>query len=267
LLDIDRLSVVDRCRCASIVALAAPNPGADLDRLLATMEDGHVARRAARVGLIARGRRGRDPFRVDHAHARAALSLTGRMSVDAESRFIDDARVAPGGVPASEPSWVRPLDGTLAAVALQRAGDAEARQRWTAMLTGPMSLRRGHRPAFWWTPLGLSAGTAPPWEHAAATAIARAMSWVSDDDWSVLRPRVLGAAARGSATRHDERLIAAGRVWLAFVDDPLAAGIVTRPSVRHDPIAVALDRLARRLTLDPNALRPSPDVTEGISAA
>ncbi len=266
LADIDRLSVVDRCRCASIVALSAPSPEAELDRVLATMEDSGVARRAARIGLLARGRRGPDPFSIDHAHARAALSLTGRLPADATARFVDQAGVAPGGVPASEPSWVRPLDGTLAAVALERAGDRGVAQRWTAMLTGPMSMRRGHRPACWWTPLGVSAGSAPPWEHAAATAIARAMRWVTDDDWAVLRPRVLGAAARGTSTCHDERLIAAGRVWLAFIDDDPAAGIVKRPSVRHDPIAVALDRLARRLTIDPNALCRTPDVSEGISA-
>jgi hypothetical protein len=266
LADIDRLSVIDRCRCASIVALAAPANGAELDRVLATLEHDDIARRASRVGLIARGRRGGDPFRVDHAHARAALILNGRMSAESTALFVADSLDAPGGVPASEPGWVRPLDATLAAVALERAGDPEAGRRWTEMLRGPLSLRRSNRPAFWWTPLGISAGSAPPWEHAAFTSIARAMRWVGDDDWAALRTKVLGAAARGTGSRHDERLIAAGRVWLAFVDDEQATRIVTRPSVQHDPIAVALDRLATRLSIDPAALR-TPRVHEGMSAA
>ena len=70
--DIDRLSVIDRCRCASIVSLAALTNGVELDRVLATLERDDVAGRARRVGFIARGRRGGDPFRIDHAHARAA---------------------------------------------------------------------------------------------------------------------------------------------------------------------------------------------------
>jgi hypothetical protein len=264
--DIDRLSVIDRCRCASIVALAAPTNGVELDRVLATLEHGDIADRARRVGFIARGRRGGDPFRIDHAQARAALALNGRLSLDDTARFMADAADAPAGVPASEPGWVRPLDATLAAVALERAGDTDAGPRWTRMLRGSMSLRRGCRPAFWWTPLGVSAGSAPPWEHAAFTGIARAMRWVGDDDWTALRPRVLGAAARGTGSRHDERLIAGGRVWLAFVDDEQAARIVARPTVRHDPIAVALDRLANRLMADPGALR-TPRIHQGLSVA
>jgi hypothetical protein len=80
------------------------------------------------------------------------------------------------------------------------------------------------------------------------------MGWVGDADWTALRTRALGASARGSEHPHDERLIAAARIWLAFVDDPRAAPLLARPTVRHDPLAVALDRLASRLAADPDAL-------------
>lgn len=262
--DIDRLSVVDRCRCGAIAALADLVPGVERDRVMASLEQPAIATRARRVGLVARGRRGGDPFRVDHAHARAALVLAGRLDTAQSQRFVTDAVDAPGGVPASEPGWVRPLDATLAAVALDRLGDAAAGRRWTQMLRGPMSLRRGHRPAFWWTPIGVSAGSAPAWEHAAMAGIARSMGWIGDEDWTALRAPVLGAAARGARVRDDERLIAAGRLLMVGIDDPQAAGIVARPTVQHDPIAVALDRLAARLSIDPGALRSAPRQYEGV---
>lgn len=267
LADVHRLSVADRCRCASLMALAGTPSGVERDCVLAMLEHVDVVDRARRVGFVARGRRGGDPLRIDHAHTRAALALNGRMSSVSAERFVADSVDAPAGVPASEPGWVRPLDATLAAVALERIGDTEAGRRWTVMLRGHMALRRGHRPAFWWTPLGLSAGAAPPWEHAAFTGVARALRWIGDDDWWALRSQVLGAAARGAGSRQDERLIAAGRVWLAFIDDEQASRIVARPTVRHDPIAVALDRLATRLAVDPSALRPGVRVPEGLGAA
>ena len=235
------LSVPDRSRCAALLALADDDDGE------AMAGDPAITLRARRVGLVARGRRRGDPLRVDHAHARAALALTGALDTDAAARFVQDAAHAPAGVPASEPGWVRPLDGTLAALALVRLGHDDAGTAWAAMLRGPFSLRRGHRPAWWWTPLGVSAGTAPDWEHAAASALARTARWVGDDDWTALRARVLGAAARGGAAPHDDRLIAAGRLWLAYVDDEQAARIVDRPTVGRDPLAAALDAIARRV--------------------
>ena len=60
-----------------------------------------------------------------------------------------------------------------------------------------------------------------------------------------------------------ERLIAAARIWLTMVDDREAARIIDRPTVRHDPMAVALDLLARRLSTEPDALRGAP-LSEGI---
>jgi hypothetical protein len=94
-----------------------------------------------------------------------------------------------------------------------------------------------------------------PWEHAACTGLARSRGWVGDDDWWALRTQALGASARGTDHVHDERLIAGARIWLAFVDDPAASRIVMRPTVRHDPLAVALDLLASRLSDDPHALQ------------
>ena len=103
--------------------------------------------------------------------------------------------------------------------------------------------------------LGLVGGSCPAWEQAASTGIARAIGAVGDADWHALRNRALGAAARGTKDPHDERLIAAARVWLAFVDDDVAAPIIARPTIRHDPIAIALDRLSERLRSDRDAVR------------
>lgn len=237
------LPPVDRCRAVAIAALAGE--ATDEHRRAIALSD--VEQRARRIGLTARARRGGDPFRGDHAHTRAALSLAGVLDDDATQRFVADAHRHPVGVPASEPTWVRTLDGTLAALALERLGDGVAPGRWAATLRSSLATRRGHRPAWWWSPLGVSAGRCLDWEHAAATALAHERGWIDDADWAHLRRRVLGAAARGSRRRDDERLIAAGRLWLALVDDPTAERIVARPTVRHDPLAVALDGLARHL--------------------
>jgi hypothetical protein len=237
------LAPVDRCRAVAIAALAGEVT--DEHRRAITAPD--VERRARRVGLVARARTHGDPFRADHAHTRAALALAGLLDDAATDRFRTDARANPVGVPASEPTWVRTLDGTLAARALERLGDDEGPRRWAAALQGPIAARRGHRPAWWWSPLGVAAGRSLDWEHAAATALAHERGWTDGADWAHLRRRVLGAAARGSSRRDDERLIAAGRIWLAMVDDPAAERIVARPTVRHDPLAVALDAHARHL--------------------
>lgn len=237
------LPPVERCQAVAIAALAG-DVGEEHRAAVAAPD---VARRAARVGFAARLRRSGDPFRTDHAAARAALALTDQLDADAAARFVADARRSPVGVPASEPTWIRPLDATLAALALAQLGDDDASRRWAAALQGPLAERRGHRPAWWWTPLGVAAGRCLDWEHAATTALAHEQGWIDDADWVHLRRRVLGAAARGSSRRDDERLIAAGRVWLALVDDAPAERIVGRPTVRHDPLAVALDDHARHL--------------------
>lgn len=249
--DLGSLPVVDRCRAVAIGALAGA-AGPD-DRRGVLADD--VEARARRVGLVARGRIGGDPLRRDHAHARAARLLAGVAGEDEAARLDADARATTLGVPCSEPTWIRPLDGTLAALALQQSGRPEAAATWARALHRELGLSRGHRPAWWWTPLGLGAGSMPAWEHAATTAIARAAGWIDDEDWTALRRRSLGAAARGGDQRDDERLISAARCWLAFVDDAEAARIVARPGVRRDPLACALDALAVRLREDPDVLR------------
>ena len=240
---IDRLRPADRSRTAAVLALAGETA---LARTIAA--DPVIERRAGRVGAWARLRFGRDPFRVDHAHARAALVLTGSPS----AQFVDDSRATAMGVPCSEPTWVRPFDGALAAVALHQLGAPT--DKWQLALTREFRLHRGHRAAWYWTPLGWPAGSAPAWEQAAMSALGRAMGWVGNDEWEALRARALGASARGTEHPHDERLIAAARIWLVFVDDARAAPLLARPTVQHDPLAVALDRLATRLAADPHCL-------------
>ncbi len=230
------LPAVDQARAAAIAALAGGRTEFD-----------HAALRSrcARVGLAARGRFGGDPFRRDHAHARAALALTDGLSPEQLERLGADAHSALFGVPASEPGWVRLLDGTLAASALQRAGHPDAAQRWTAALQHHFDLRRGHRSGAFWTPLGVRGPRAAAWEHAAATGLARAQGWITvDDDWQALRTRALAAASRGNAVADDERLVAAARIWLCVVDDPQATKVLGRVTVHRDPIAVALDSFA-----------------------
>ncbi len=255
--DLDTLPPVDRCRAAAIAALAGPWPDDTADRIVAAIQADDVAARARRVGLVARLRRGGDPFRVDHAHARAALSLWGRLDTTTQDRFRADAERGWAGAPASEPGWVRLLDATLVARALADDSPAVAR-RWTQMLEGPMGLGRKHRPAWTWTPLGIAAGRPDDWEHAAASMLARSAGWIGDDDWPVIRPRALGAAARGSGHWADERLIAAGRAWAALVGDESTARLLDRPTIRHDPLAVALDAYATTLRTVPPTPQPPP---------
>lgn len=241
--DLQHRPLLDDCRASSIAALTghagdAPDAAA-------------LRRRCRRVGIAARGRVSGDPLRIDHAHTRTALALHGLLDEPAIERFRADAARSVVGVPASEPGWVRLLDGTLAAVALHRAGDAGAGDRWSEALRGPFELRHGHRPSALWTPVGLRGPRGATWEHAAAAGIARAHGWVTtDDDWQALRTRVFAAAARGNTVPDDERLVAAGRILLRFVDDEQAARILGRVTVHRDPIAVALDAVAGALDPD-----------------
>lgn len=251
---LDRLSPVDRSRTAAVLALAG-DP--DLARQIAG--DPAIERRARRVGTAARFRTGGDPFRRDHAPARAALLLAGSLDASATRQFIGESERTGLGVPCSEPTWVRPLDGTLAAIAL--VGSGGSAERWVSVLGREFALRRGHRSAWYWTPLGWPAGSAPAWEQTACSALARSMEWIGDDDWTALRSRALGASARGTEHPHDERLIAAARIWLTFVDDRRAAPLLARPTIRHDPLAVALDRLATRLAADPRCLTTGADAS------
>lgn len=247
--DLESLPPVARCRTVAVLALA----GVADERAAEAADADDVRRRARRIGIVARGRWTGDPLRGDHAHARAALALCERLDEAARARLVRDAGRSWAGVPCSEPGWVRPIDGTLVALALR--DDPDVGQKWADALRYVLPLGRGHRPAWVWTPLGVAAGHAPDWEHAAATALGRAAGWIEhDDDWRCLRQRALGAAARGTDVVDDERLVAAARCWLVFVDDPVAAQVLARPTVRHDPLAIALDALATRLRTDATAL-------------
>lgn len=263
LASIGALAPVERCRTVSIAVLAGLEDPAERAMLRDEVRRPDVARRARIVGAVARLRFGGDPFRRDHAHARAALTLTDQLDAGSRARFVDDAQRATAGLPCSEPGWLRPLDASLTAAALDHAGHPQAIERLGALFDRHLVQRRGHRAARWWTLLGAPIGPCPPWEHAASTAIAGALGAIdpsTSGDWAALRMRAMGAAARGTSVADDERLIAAARIWLVFVDDAVAAPIVARPTVRHDPLAVALDRLARRLADDPLALRPGQPV-------
>ena len=213
-------SVGDRCRAATVFAI-----GGDQATATATLPIDAALRRARRISRAARFRRG-DPLVRDHAALRAALVAIGKRSDTP-------------GIPCSEPTWRRPLDVTLYGVAT----DTDL----TDFFRHEFALRRSHRPAWFWTPLDIAAGRLTEWEHATATALARTRGWVGDEDWAAIRQQTLGAAARGTQHPHDERTIAAARIWLAFVVDDAAARIVDRPTISHDPIAIALDRLANQL--------------------
>jgi len=247
---LSRLDDVDRARAISLLALG----GADQGVSVSDGEWGGIRRRAHRVSLVARARLG-DPLRRDHAYARAAGLVLGRLGPDAARHLDEEALRSPLGAVCSEPSWIRPLDATIAALVLDRLGRVEPGRRWGAALNSGFSLRRGHRPAWWWTPLGIGAGSAPAWEHAAFSALARAAGWLDNEDWPALRRRAMGAAARGAVHPHDERLVAAARIWLVFVVDEEARRIINRPGIRRDALACALDGLAQRLCDNQELLR------------
>jgi hypothetical protein len=222
-----------------VLALCASTPGGFVE----TVDLTDAERRARRIAFVARGRRGPNALQRDHAALRTAHAAVGHAG-HVEALFADGDRQA-SGVPASEPGWVRLVDGALAAAVLADHGHQDTARHWTAALNHSFAMTRGHRPSQQWTPLGISVGRAADWEQALATAIAHTEGWIDAADWASLRARVLGAAARGNERPNDERLIAAGRLWLARVDDAEALRIVDRPTVRHDPLACAIDALAR----------------------
>ena len=139
------LTPQERCQLAVLTSLTADRHDGDA-RADAALIDDEVVRRARRIDVVARGRLVTPPLTVDHGPARAALLALGCLDPSARSRLLDEAAGAPGGVPASEPGWVRLLDGSLVAVALWQAGDRDGLTRWKTMLDGPLALRRGHRP-------------------------------------------------------------------------------------------------------------------------
>lgn len=246
---IETLSAIERCQLALLQALVEADPGP---------RDERVERRARRIDAVARFRFG--PVRSrDHGPARAAMLVSGGLDSAQHGALLAEAQAAPGGVVASEPGWVRLLDGTLTAIALDRHGDTEALARWDRMLGQHLEVRRGHRPESWWTPLGVRVGKAPAWEHATATALATAAGCGAARDWSHLRQATFAAAARGTTTPARERLVAAGRIWAELEDDDEARRVLSRPTIDADPIAMALNAIAhdqhnRPLTKEPVAL-------------
>lgn len=183
-------------------------------------------------------------IRPDRSRARALCSRQVDRLDDAQRRsFHAEATANRCGVPASEPGWVRLLDGTLSALALS-VDDPRACDRWSEMLGQQLRLHRGHRPAWVWVPLGAAAGRPDDWEHAIAGALACAAGWVNADDWSALRARTLGVAARGIGHPSDQRLVAAGRLWSAHTQDTQAARLLARPTIGTDPLAAAIVAIA-----------------------
>lgn len=230
---VELLPAVEASQGAILGCLAnSKSPG-----LARAADSKQVQQRAKWIGRVARFRFGEDAFAVDHGLARAALCMHQLLSQDQLDRFLSDAKKAPGGVPCSEPGWVRLLDGTLTAIALHEAGDQAAGDRWQKMLAEKFPLKRGHRAATCWVPLGMSLGNATLWEHALALALARHYNWSDDGDWQALRPALLGAASRGVQVVDDERAIAAGRLWLRWTNDEQAERILTRPTIGSDPVA------------------------------
>ena len=268
LLAVGELRSVDRARVAAIVAIAERlgGPTGDRDVVLAALDRTECAaagppRRCRRpMALRWRPAPGRQRARPAPRCRCGVASPSGRRRT-----FRQEADRRWSGVPASEPTWVRLLDGTLAAAALAELGEDACVQRWGGTWTQLLGLRKGHRPSCLYTPLAVGGAWAPAWEHAAASALGHVLGWGGDADWPALRQRALGAAARGPARPEDERLIAASRIWATAMADEQALRILTRPTVGRDPLAVALDGVASALVAgpSPSPSSPSPSPSSG----
>ena len=230
-------------RAAALALLAGITQGSAIDAL----RQPELMARATRVNRWARMRFQGDPLRAAHAPLRAALSLAGMLD-DAQIKDLrSESRASLAGVPVSEPTWVRPLDGMLAACALAALGETVCVERWRDTFSTRFALRHGRRPAALHLPSMLCIGAAPTWEHAAAAAIGYHMGWVSVDDWAPLRPRCLGKAASGARDPETLRLIAAGKLWAQILNDTEALQILGRRTVGDDTIAAMLEVLAERV--------------------
>ena len=258
------VGVVDRARAAAVwgltarAGLAAPAIDPDL------VQD--LTRRARRVSRLARWRWRGDPLRADHAAARAALALNDLLDEERLTALRADAERSWCGVPASEPTWVRPLDAVLAAAALHDAGAIDAARRWCRVAETRFALRHGRRPAWVHRPSAIGGGAALWWEHAAFAALSGVFGWLTDDlDWAVLRPRCLGAAARGGRAAQHARLVAAGRILAARHGDEPARAILARPTIGPDPLAAALDAIGRAVATEPTRFQ-RPNGVAGSSS-
>ena len=230
-------------RAAALALLAGITQGSPIDAL----RQPELMARATRVNRWARMRFHGDPLRAAHAPLRAALALAGMLD-DAQVKDLrSESRASLAGVPVSEPTWVRPLDGMLAACALAALGETVCVERWRDTFSTRFALRHGRRPAALHLPSMLCIGAAPTWEHAAATAIAYRMGWVGVDDWAPLRPRCLGRAASGARDPDTLRLIAAGKLWAQILNDTEALQIFGRRTLADDRTAAMLEALAERV--------------------
>lgn len=248
----DDLAVLPPYERARAVTIATLVGDPDLIEAVASWDRPDVDRRCAAIDRWARGRSPRRAQRhpADHAPVRAARAAQ-QADGDARRALVAAAGRSPWAAPCTEPGWLRPVDATLAALVMARggrpdSGDVELAARWARTLEHEFALRRGHRPAWCWAPLGVAAGAMTPWEHATVAALAHHAGWLHHhDDWVAVRRAALGAAARPDRDAHDERLVAAGR-WLAHLAGDIdALRILHRAHLRLDPLALALDRLAR----------------------
>jgi hypothetical protein len=231
---------VDTARAAALAGLK----GSSATEVARGLQDPRLQHRAASVNRWARFRTRGEVLDGAHAPLRAALSLCGLMSAASERRFRDESRAHIAGVPDSEPTWIRPLDGMLAALALQRLGEGGCVVRWRWIFSTRFALRHGRRPAALHVPSMLGIGTAQAWEHAAATALAHHAGWIDDDDWVHLRPRCLAAAASDRSDPDALRLVGAGRMWAELTRDAEALQILGRRTIAEDELARWLDELA-----------------------
>ena len=227
---------VDIARASAIEVLG----GQDRDEVTRQLQDDRLFERARRINTLARFRRHGDPLTGAHAPLRAALLLCGELGEDRTSKLMDESQFSLTGVPDSEPTWIRPLDGMLAAIALDRLGEVTAATRWQWIWATRFSLRHGRRPSALHRPSMLSIGTASTWEHATASALAYQMGWFNAEDWHHLRPRCLAAAASTRSDPATQRTVAAGRLWARLTGDSEAIEILERRTRCDDPIAEAL---------------------------
>lgn len=200
--------------------------------------------RAVRINRLARWRWTGNPLNGAHAPLRAALLLANQLD-EQQSRVLQaEAAAAIPGVPDSEPTWVRPLDSLLCALALQKAGDADALPRWQLAFERHFPLHHGRRPGALHRPSLLAVGAMPDGEHALVTALARSHGLLDNADWRSLRGRCLGTAARGEGDVEALRFIAAGRWWARLENDAEAEAILAKRSLRGDRFTDAVLMLA-----------------------
>ena len=158
--------------------------------------------------------------------ARAHRAPTG---APATAQFRHDAEGAP---PASRPanpagcasstarSWPSRSSGQATKVGRARGGPPHWPDRSRTPSRPPTRPRSGHRS-------GCAGHAVPRGSTSPRPGSPAPSGWiVADDDWLVVRTRSLRGAARGSAVADDERLVAAARLWLRFVDDDQAERII-----------------------------------------